>query len=270
MKRRKAFPTFYLTLVLLFTYIPVIMVVVFSFSGSKIPGSWGGFTTDWYRKVFSNSNLMNALGNSLVVAGWSVGLSAVIGTLGAVGMTRSHFRGQGSLELLATLPMMIPEIILGMAYMALFSAIGFRFGMPTLVVTHTTFCVPYVLINVKGRLASMDPALEEAARDLGAGPWRTFFDVTLPTILPAVLSGMLLALAMSMDDVVISSFVKGPTSETLPTMVNSGLKTGVTPEINALSTLILGVVFIAVAISQLAGLRRQAKRDRLMAEGPPK
>ena len=132
-------------------------------------------------------------------------LAGVIGTLGAIGMAKSHFRGKGALETLSTLPMMIPEIILGMAYLVIFSAVGIPLGMPTLVVTHMTFCVPYVYINVSSRLVGMDPSVEEAARDLGAGPWRVLLDITLPLVAPAVASGMLLALAMSLDDVIISS-----------------------------------------------------------------
>lgn len=268
MKKLRAWPTVFITLVLIFTYIPVLMVVLYSFNDAKTTGAWAGFTLDWYRKLFANQGIADALGNSLVLAAWSVGLSAVVGTLGALGMARTHFRGQGVLELMATLPMMMPEIILGMAYLALFSAVGFvTFGMPTLVVAHTTFCIPYVLINVKSRLVGMDPALEEAARDLGASAPRVFFDVTLPIIFPGVLSGMLLALAMSLDDVVISFFVTGPTTNTLPLKIYSGLKTGVTPEINALCTLILGFVCILVAASQLRQVRAQARRRKLMA--PP-
>ena len=265
-KRRALFPPIYLTLVLLLMYLPILMVVLYSFNDSKSSGMWVGFTTDWYAKLFRDQSMGQALLNSLELAAWSVGLAGVIGTLGAVGMARKRFRGQGAVEMLSTLPMMVPEVILGMAYLAVFSAVfsfissvfDYRpgFGMLTLVVAHTTFCVPYVFINVKGRLAGTDPALEEAARDLGAVPLRVFFTVTLPAIAPAVISGMLLSLAMSLDDVVISFFVTGPTTTTLPLKIYSSLKTGVTPEINALCTLMLGVVFILVALSQLTRTRR--------------
>lgn len=253
-----------MTLVLLFTYLPVLMVVIYSFNDSRTAGAWAGFTTDWYGKLFQNRGLLDALGTSLVLAAWSVGLSAVIGTLGALGMARTHFRGEGLLELFSSLPMMIPEIILGMAYLAIFSAVGIPLGMPTLVVTHTTFCIPYVLINVKGRLVGMDPALEEAARDLGASPRRVLTDITLPIIRPAVVSGMLLALAMSLDDVVITFFVTGATTSTLPLKIYSSLKTGVTPEINALCTLMLGAVCVIVAIAQLYRIRQHTQRQKLM------
>lgn len=151
---------------------------------------------------------------------------------------------------------MIPEIILGMAFLAFFSFLNVKLGMFTLVMSHMTFCIPYIYINVKARLSMIDPAIAEAARDLGAGPVRTFFDMTLPLIMPAVLSGVLLAFAMSMDDLVISFFTTGASMNTLPIYVYSMLKTNVTPEINALCTVILGVVFLAVALSRLFRVRR--------------
>jgi spermidine/putrescine transport system permease protein len=259
-KHRPAFSPIYLTLVLLLMYLPIAVVVLYSFNDSKSSGMWMGFTTSWYARLFRNSGMGYALVNSLELAAWSVGFSGVIGTLGAVGMARARFRGQGALETASTLPIMIPEIILGMAYLAVFSAMGIPLGMPALVIAHTTFCVPYVYINVKSRLAGMDPALEAAARDLGGTPLRVFFTVTLPLIAPAVVAGMLLALAMSLDDVVISFFLTGPATNTLPLKIYSGLKTGVTPEINALCTLMLGAVFLIVALSRLA--RAQAGKHR--------
>jgi len=256
MRKRKApLSPVYLALVLALMYLPILMVVLYSFNDSRTSATWAGFTTDWYAKLFRNDGMGQALRNSLQLAGWSVAASGVIGTLGAVGMSKSRFRGKGALETASTLPIMIPEIILGIAYLAIFSAIGLPFGMPTLVIAHTAFCVPYVYIIVKGRLVGADPALEEAARDLGASPARVFFTVTLPLILPAVVSGMLLSLAMSLDDLVISFFVSGPTN-TLPLKIYSGLKTGVTPEINALCTLMLGAVFLLVALSQLASAKK--------------
>ncbi len=243
-----------MTLVLLFMYLPIVMVILYSFNDSKYY-AWAGFTTAWYQKLFQNANMGQALVSSLELAGWSVLASGLIGTIGAVGMARTRFRGQGVLETFSTLPIMIPEIIMGMAYLAVFSAIGVSFGMPTLVVAHTTFCIPYVFINVKGRLVGMDPSVEEAARDLGASPLRVFVTVTLPLISPAVLSGMLLALAMSLDDVIITSFVNGSVT-TMPLKIYSALKTGVTPEINALCSILLGSVFVLVALSQLLRVRK--------------
>jgi len=276
MRRRRAFlPPIYLSLVLVLMYVPILVVALYSFNDSRTSATWAGFTTDWYAKLFRDQGMGRALLNSLELAAWSVSASCVIGTLGAVGMTKSKFRVKGALETASTLPIMIPEIILGIAYMAVFSAVGLPFGMPTLVIAHTTFCVPYVYIIVKGRLVGADPALEEAARDLGASPVRVFVTVTLPLILPAVVSGMLLSLAMSLDDLVISFFVSGPASTTLPLKIYSGLKTGVTPQINALCTLMLGAVFLLVALSQLASARRDlpargAREDTVAPFSPTK
>ena len=174
----------------------------------------------------------------------------MIGTLGAVGMAKRAFRLKNAAETMISLPIMIPEIVLGMAFLAVFTFADLPMGMPTLVIAHTTFCVPYIFILVKGRLAGMDPALLEAARDLGANERRAFFDITLPLITPGIVSGALLAFAMSMDDFVISFFVTGATTTTLPIKVYSSVKMGVSPQVNALCTLIMGVVFIAVALSR--------------------
>ena len=253
---RKRIPALYVSLILLLMYLPILVVVVYSFNASRY-GNWTGFTLDWYRSLFNNRSIMGSLLNSLKVGLLSCGAAVVIGTAGAVGMSRSFFKGQGMLENVSIMPMMIPEIIMGMAYLTFFSFLRVSFGLLTLVIAHTTFCVPYIYINVQSRLAGMDPAYVEAARDLGASPLKAFWTVTLPLITPAVLSGSLLAFAMSMDDVVISFFVTGPTTNTLPLQVYSMLKTGVTPEINALCTLMLGIIFIALALWGLFQARRK-------------
>ena len=173
-------------------------------------------------------------------------------------MARVHFKTKGMMEYMSTIPMIVPEIILAMAFMAFFSTLGLPFGMVTLVIAHTAFCIPYVFMMVKARLVGIDKSLEEAARDLGASPARTFWDITLPLIMPAVLSGCILAFAMSFDDVVISLFVTGPTLSTLPIKVYTQLKTGVTPEINALCTVILLVVIIGLFVySILTGEKKE-------------
>ena len=258
-KKRNYFSPIYLTLVLLILYLPILMVIVYSFNSGRTISKWQGFSTMWYTRLFSNGLMADALVNSLVLAGLSALLSGGIGTLGAIGLSRSHFKGSGALESLATLPMMIPELVLGMAYLALFTGVGVKLGMGALVATHTTFCVPYVFINVKSRLVGMDPAIEEAARDLGAKPLRVLRDITLPLIMPAVISGMMLAAAMSLDDVVISFFVTSAETTTLPLKIYTGLRSGGTPEINALSTLMLGAIFLFVALSQFISVRSEEK-----------
>ena len=187
----------------------------------------------------------------MILAVCSCGISMVIGTLGAVGMVRRKFRGQGTVEALSLLPIMVPEIILGMAFLAIFTAVGLRFGMLTLILSHVTFCTPYIFIVVKGRLVGLDPSLEEASRDLGASAARTFFSITLPLIMPGILSGVMLAFAMSLDDFVISFFVTGATVTTLPLKIYSSVKTGVSPQVNALCSLIMAFVALVMAFKQL-------------------
>lgn len=250
MKKNNWLSKLFVILVLLFNYLPIIVVVVYSFNASKY-SNWAGFSLQWYEKLFRNSQILRSLNNSLILAFSSCGLSILIGTAGAVGMARSRFRTQGLLENVSMIPMMMPEIILGMAYLAFFSIIRIPFGILTLIIAHTTFCIPYIFINVQSRLVGLDPAYVEAARDLGASPTRAFYDVTLPLITPAILSGALLSFAMSMDDVVISFFVTGTTSNTLPLQVYSMLKMGVTPEVNALCTLMLLVVFGGIGLYYL-------------------
>lgn len=182
-------------------------------------------------------DLKEALRNSLILGCFKLQqLPPSSAPWAAVGMSRIQSKSKGIVEYISTIPIMIPEIILGMVFLAFFSLLGLPFGMTTLVLAHTTFCIPYIFMMVKARLSGMDKSLEEAARDLGASPVRAFFDIVLPLIMPAIASGMLLAFAMSFDDVVISIFVTGPKTNTLPIKIYTKMKTGVTPEINALST----------------------------------
>lgn len=248
-------------LIFLLMYIPIAVVIVFSFNESKLPVAFTGFSLRWYQQLFADEDMLEALWNSLVLGIASCALSAVIGTLGAVGLSRIHWKTKGAMEYLSILPLMIPEIILGMVLMAFFYMLGLPFGMLTLLIGHTVFCVPYILMEVKARLAGMDPSLIEAARDLGAGAFRAFWDITLPLIMPAVISGSLLAFAMSMDDVVISIFVNGPRLSTLPIKVYTQLKTGVTPEINALCTIMLAAALAIFLLRSLfAGKRTEGPK----------
>ena len=251
----------YLGVILALMYIPIVLVIVYSFNKQKISAVWGGFSLDWYRVLFHDQQMMGALWNSLKLGISSCLISGVIGTLGAVGMTKGRFRTAGAIESIATLPIMIPDIILGIAFLTFFSFVGIPYGMPAMIIGHCTFCIPYIFINVRTRLLGIDPSIEEAARDLGADGGRVFWDITLPLIAPGILSGMLLAFAMSLDDVIISFFLAGPTSTTLPVRVYSQLKTAVTPEINALCTLTMGVTFCIVIVSQILGSNK-FKRNR--------
>ena len=260
MKKKKfRFSHLYLAVVMAITYLPLVMVVIFSFNDSKLTVSWKGFTLSWYQKLFQDAALIAALKNSLILGVVSCLVAAVIGTLGAIGMARVNYKSKGMMEYLSTVPIMVPEIILGMVFMAFFSLLNLPFGMLTLVLAHSAFCIPYVYMMVKARLVGIDKSLEEAAMDLGASPRRIFWDITLPLIMPSVLSGLMLAVAMSLDDVVISFFVTSAETTTLPLKVYTGLKSGGTPENNALCTLMLGAVFIIVAFSQLLSVRSQKR-----------
>ncbi|RKI16525.1 ABC transporter permease [bacterium 1XD21-70] len=258
MKKRIRFSAIYQAILLALMYVPILVVVAYSFNESKNSTIWGGWSLDWYRKLMKNRSLLEALKNSLILAALSSGAAGVIGTLGAVGMARVRWRSKGAVEYVSSIPIMIPEIILGMVFMAFYAMLGLPFGMVTLVLGHTAFCVPYVYMMVKSSLVGIDKSLGEAAKDLGASERRAFFDITLPLIFPAVLSGMLLAFAMSLDDVVISIFVTGARTNTLPIRIYTQLKSGVTPEINALCTVMLAVTFLLVGLSRaLGGIRRR-------------
>ncbi|MEW4413697.1 ABC transporter permease [Clostridium sp. AN503] len=257
-KKKLRLSSIYQAALLVLMYLPIVVVVVYSFNVSKNTTVWGGVTLDWYGKMMNNRGLLEALRNSLVLATLSSLLAGVIGTLGAVGMARVSFKSKGAVEYISTLPIMIPEIILGMVFMAFFAMLSLPFGMLTLVLGHTTFCVPYVFMMVKSSLVGIDKSLGEAAKDLGASERRAFWDITLPLVAPALVSGMLLAFAMSLDDVVISIFVTGARTNTLPIRIYTQLKSGVTPEINALCTIMLVVTFVIVLLSRVIGNRRKA------------
>lgn len=255
MKKRK-WPFVYVGLITAVTYIPILLTVVYSFNASRISSVWGGFSLEWHGQLLRDRDIREALVNSLILAFLSCLSSSVIGTTGAVGMHRRKSRLNDAMAMFSMLPIMIPEIILGMVFLSVFSLMGLPFGMLTLVIAHTAFGIPYIYSMVSTRLAGMDKALEEAALDLGASPFRVFWDVTFPAILPGILSGVMLAFAMSFDDVVISIFVTGPTVNTLPVKIYTKLKTGVTPEINALATVMLAVTLLLLAGAALAGKRK--------------
>lgn len=263
MRRGRGFGAkLYLALVLLLMYLPVIVVALYSFNSnpSRFPNEFTGFSLRNYAALMRDTKgLVEALKASLALAALSCGASMVIGTLGAVGMAQRKFRMRGLLETVTVLPVMIPEIILGVAFLALFTAAGLKLGMGTLVLAHVTFCTPYVYLLVKGRIAGMDAELIAAARDLGASPARAFLSVTLPLILPGVFSGAMLAFAMSLDDFVISFFVTGSNVNTLPLKIYSSVKTGVSLQVNALCTLMLVFIFIIMGAALLRPARKEEK-----------
>lgn len=256
-KLTKVFSRLYIFLIFAFLYIPIAIIIVFSFNATKSNVVFSGFTLDWYKALFNDDNVIGALKNSLTVAVLSTLISAVIGTIGAVGLERNKFKGKGIITLLVYIPIVIPEIIMGISLLVFFSALQMEFGILTLVLAHTTFCIPFVLINVKARLAGFDNSIEEAAMDLGANKFTVFRTITLPLVFPAVISGAMLAFALSLDDIIINFFVGGPESTTLPIKIFSMLRFGLSPEINALCSVMLITTFVVLIVSQGIKLRRK-------------
>ncbi|MGI6269745.1 MAG: ABC transporter permease [Candidatus Howiella sp.] len=245
------FGKIYLWLVLLLLYLPIVTVVVYSFNDSKSSAEWVGFTLDWYRRLFTSGKYEAGLQNSLLVAVCSVIGAGVIGTSAAVGAASRSFRTRGAFESLSILPIMIPEIIMGMSLLSVFTMAGIPLGLGAIILAHITFCIPYIYLVVRSRLSGMDKSVVEAARDLGASRTRAFLTVTVPLLAPAIGGGCLLAFAMSFDDVVISFFLMSPGADMLPVQIYSALKLGLTPEINALFTMMLSIVILAIAVWML-------------------
>lgn len=248
MRKNKLTSILYICLIYTFLYLPILILIVFSFNTSKINAKWEGFTLGWYAKLFTDAQILHALQNTLIVAFSSTIVSTMLGTLTAVGMYKFKFKGKSVLDGLLYIPVVIPEIVLGIALLAFFSFTKIQLGLLTLIIAHVTFCIPFVVIVVKSRISGFDQSLEEAAMDLGATPLKTFLTVTLPIIMPGIIAGILLSLTLSMDDVITSFFVYGPQSATLPIKIFSMVKTGVSPEINALSTIML---FVTLSIALL-------------------
>ncbi|SHI67599.1 spermidine/putrescine transport system permease protein [Clostridium cavendishii DSM 21758] len=251
----------YAFLIFMFLYIPIMVLIAFSFNKSKLNVMWTGFTFDWYKSLFSNVGILEAVKNSFEVAVISTIISVIIGTLAAIGLYRYNFKGKKLLDTVLYLPLVIPEIVMGISLLAFFSLINVPLGKISLVIAHVTFSIAYVIAVVKTRLDGFDKSVEEAAMDLGANPFKTLIYVTLPIIMPGVIAGGLLAFTLSLDDVIISFFVSGPNSTTLPLKVFSMVKFGVTPEINALSTIILiFTVIILILSAKLTKIHLTMKR----------
>ncbi len=251
-----------------FLYAPIISLVVFSFNESRLVTVWGGFSTRWYGELLRDRQILNSAWVSLQVAFWSANLAVIVGTLGAFVLVRmGRFFGRLLLTGMITAPLVMPEVITGLSLLLLFVSMELTLGWPagrgliTIIIAHTTFCAAFVAVIAQSRLRDMDESLEEAARDLGAGPVRVFFDITLPVITPALVSGWLLAFTLSLDDLVIASFVSGPGASTLPMVIFSKVRLGVSPDVNALATIIIGIVTVAVLIVGWM-LRRQARIQR--------
>lgn len=250
MKKVSKAAVIFLAVITVLNYLPIILTVVYSFNRSKLSSVWEGFSLDWYKMLLGDGDIKKALLNSIILAFLACVLALIIGVSAALAMRGKKLIFDDFISNFASLPIMIPEIILGMVFMAIFSYMNLPFGFVTMTIAHASFCVPYVFLIVRARLMGMDLSLEEAARDLGASEFETFRDVTLPYILPGIASGLLLSFAMSFDDVVISIFTTGPSVNTLAIKIYTKMKTGITPEINALATVILVITVLIIFISE--------------------
>jgi spermidine/putrescine transport system permease protein len=254
-------------LVMLFLYLPILLLVIYSFNDSKLNIVWEGFTFKWYRQLWGEvvmhlsderrSPLVESLNNSLIIAGFTTIFSVILGTAGAWLLYRFKYPALRSISTLIFLPMIIPEIIMGISLLIFFKTIEFELGFTTVIISHVTFCFPFVLIAVQARLAGVDPSLEEAAMDLGATPLKAFFLVMVPYLLPAIISGALMAFTLSLDELIVTYFTRGPKSETLPIKVFGMAKVGLNPILNTISTVF--IVFTAMLVVSAESLKKMNK-----------
>lgn len=233
-----------------FLYIPILLLVVYSFNDSKLNLYWAGFTTKWYGLLLGNEVLLGAFKNSLIVAAATTALAVVIGTSAAWLLHRYRFPAQQTLGLLIFIPMVMPEVLMGVSLLVLFVSLGIPLGYTTLIIAHTTFCFPFVLVGVQARLQGIDPSLEEAAMDLGATPLKAFWLVIVPYLMPAIVAGALMSFTLSFDEYIVTIFTSGADSQTLPLKVYGMVRVGLNPQLNALSTLFIGATVLLVIASQ--------------------
>ncbi len=268
MRRRSGFLTAMLWLGLLFFYVPIVSMAVYSFNASRLATVWGGFSTKWYVSLWQNEQILAAAWLSLRIALLSATVATILGSMAGIALARFRFRGKTVFSGLVTAPLVMPEVITGISMLMLFILMADWIGWPgsrgftTVTLAHITFSMVYVATIVQARMQSADRTIEEAAMDLGSKPWQVMRDITLPVISPAILAGWLLAFTISLDDVVITQFTTGPGSTTLPLLVWSKVRLGVTPDINALATLIVLTVGTGVAIAGIVLTRGEARRLR--------
>lgn len=251
-----------------FLYAPIVILVIYSFNDSKLVSVWGGWTTQWYVTLWSNEGLTDAAWISLQAAIGSSCIATVLGVMAGFSLARiPRFFGRTLFSGMILAPLVMPDVITGLALLLTFISIGVERGLMTIIIAHATFSMCYVAIVVQARLAGFDTSVEEAAADLGARPATVFWRITLPLIMPGVIAGWLLSFTLSLDDLVIASFVSGPGASTLPMKIFSSVRLGVTPEINAVGTLLIGLVACGTLIWSLALKCAQARRERVAAEG---
>lgn len=246
-----------------FLYAPIVILVIFSFNAGKLVSVWSGFSTKWYGALLHNEQILESVWVSLQIGVINATVATVLGTLGAYALNRfGRFRGRTLFAGMMTAPLVMPDVITGLATLLLFVGLGWARGMSTITIAHITFSLAFVAVIVRARIAALDQSLEEAAMDLGARPVKTFLVITVPMLAPALVAGWLLAFTLSLDDLVIASFVAGPGASTLPMVVFSKVRLGVSPEINALGTLIVLLVSLCIAIAAVVFRRQERERLR--------
>ncbi|MGY2377342.1 ABC transporter permease subunit [Pseudomonas sp. SDO524_S393] len=271
--KRVSFSSFMLVAGLLFIYLPMLILVIYSFNESKLVTVWGGWSVKWYVGLLDNTQLMGSVGRSLEIACYTAVAAVALGTLAAFVLTRiSHFKGRTLFGGLVTAPLVMPEVITGLSLLLLFVAMAQMIGWPqergivTIWIAHTTFCAAYVAVVVSARLRELDLSIEEAAMDLGARPWKVFFLITIPMIAPSLAAGGMMSFALSLDDLVLASFVSGPGSTTLPMEVFSAVRLGVKPEINAVASLILLAVSLVTFLVWFFSRRAEEHRKKAIQQ----
>ena len=247
----------YIALIFIFMYAPIATLIVLSFNASRTRAKWGGFTTKWYVELFSNRDIMQALYNTLLIALLSAVIATLIGTIAALSIQGMKKKNRAVLMGITNIPMLNAEIVTGISLMLLFLTFRAKFGFTTILLSHITFNIPYVILSVMPRLKQLNPSVYEAALDLGASPWKAFFKVVFPDILPGVSSGFLMAFTMSLDDFIITHFTKGPGVDTLSTKIYTDVRKGIKPEMYALSTLIFVTVLILLILVNKAPRQKE-------------
>ena len=266
-KRSRFWSSFYAAIIYALFYIPVLVMIQFSFNDAKRNYSWEGFTTAWYGKLFSfrNHDLWEALVYSLVIAVVATVISVVIGVLGGIGLKKFHFRGKKFINLMLYVPIVVPEIVLAVSMLIIFMTIGIKLGMGTIVIGHCTFCIPYAVVTIKGRISGDNDTLQEASMDLGANRVQTFWRVTIPSIMPGIMSAAFLSFTLSIDDVIMSNMLASARQSTLPVLILSVNRTGITPDINALTTLMVLVMVFGMLVMNFIQRRMAKKQAREIA-----
>ncbi|MFO2461982.1 ABC transporter permease subunit [Pseudomonas sp. 15FMM2] len=271
--KRFSFSSFMLVVGLLFIYLPMLILVIYSFNESKLVTVWGGWSIKWYVGLLDNTQLMGSVARSLEIACYTAVAAVALGTLAAFVLTRiSQFKGRTLFGGLVTAPLVMPEVITGLSLLLLFVAMAQMIGWPqergivTIWIAHTTFCAAYVAVVVSARLRELDLSIEEAAMDLGARPWKVFFLITIPMIAPSLAAGGMMSFALSLDDLVLASFVSGPGSTTLPMEVFSAVRLGVKPEINAVASLILLAVSLVTFLVWFFSRRAEERRKKAIQQ----